>query len=94
MSKKIVYNEHHPWRERWADFTIPLRKWEHLFIRRLEQYKPTPSNLEGLENVLLAVRFVYQKMANILHKTSNYKLEQLRGEYEIRSKTKKKVKGS
>lgn len=59
MKNKIVYQGHHPSRDMMPNYTIRLRKWVHMFIRRLEQFKPTQKNIEELEAVARAVVWVY-----------------------------------
>lgn len=63
--KKIVFQKHHPSRKLFPNYTIKLRNWHHLFIRRLEQYKPSEENLAILYNIRLAVEWVYM----LMHKT-------------------------
>ena len=57
--KKIVYQGHHPSREFFPDYVIRLRKWVHMFVRRLEQFKPTKENIEELDNVVKAITWIY-----------------------------------
>jgi hypothetical protein len=57
--KNVIYQGHHPSRTRWPNFTLSLRKWVHLYIRRLEQLKPTEENLDELAKVFEAVGYIY-----------------------------------
>jgi len=57
--RKVVYQGHHPSRELFPDHTIRLRKWIHMFVRRLEQFKPTEENLKELHNVVQAITWIY-----------------------------------
>lgn len=57
--KKIVYQGHHPSRELFPNYTIKLRKWVHLYVRRLEQFKPTKENLEELNEIVKTVTWIY-----------------------------------
>ncbi len=59
MVKKVIFQRHHPSRELFPGYTIKLRKWIHLWIRRLEQFKPTKSNIDELERVVRAVNWIY-----------------------------------
>lgn len=68
MAKKTVMQNHHPDRELLPDYTIPLRRWIHLFVRRLEQFKATPDNLKEMDNVVLAVGYIRQKMWQAINK--------------------------
>jgi hypothetical protein len=43
----------------YPSFTIKLRKWIHLFIRRLEQFKPTKENIDELFEVFCAIGYIY-----------------------------------
>jgi hypothetical protein len=58
VKKKIIMQGHHPDREAMPDYTISLRKWIHLYLRRLEQFGATESNIKELENVYEAVGWV------------------------------------
>ena len=62
MPKKTVYQNHHPNRDKWPDFTIRLRKHHHLWVRRCEQMKYSPENERDLKNLVLALTFVYLLM--------------------------------
>lgn len=57
-----VYNEHHPSRELWPDFTLRLRSWMHLTVRRLEQMEPTQENFVDICNMAEAVDWVKKLM--------------------------------
>jgi hypothetical protein len=67
VKKKICYQGHHPDREAMPDYTISLRKWIHLYLRRLEQFGATESNIKELENVYEAVGWVlFLKKAKLI----------------------------
>lgn len=57
-----VYNEHHPSRELFPDFTLRLRSWMHLTVRRLEQLDVTQENFVDLCNMAEAVDWVKKLM--------------------------------
>jgi hypothetical protein len=38
---------------------LRLRKWVHLYIRRLEQFKPTEENINELRETYEAVAYIY-----------------------------------
>lgn len=46
--RRVVYQEHHPDRERRPDYTIRLRKWLHLVITRIQRMNPTEENYRDL----------------------------------------------
>ena len=58
-TKKVVYQGHHPSRALFPNYTIRLRKWVHLYVRRLEQFKPTKQNLEELNEIVKATTWIY-----------------------------------
>ena len=60
--KKIIYNDHHPDKEKFPDWTIPLRNWMHLFIRRCEQFGSTEANLSEILNLEEAVGEIINRM--------------------------------
>jgi hypothetical protein len=72
--KAPVYQGHHPDREAMPDYTISLRKWIHLYLRRLEQFGATESNIKELENVYEAVGWVlFLKKAKLIQTNSKEK---------------------
>jgi len=64
--KKVCYQNHHPDREKHPDWTIKLRRWQHLMVRRMEQYKATPENLVEMENVVTAVTYIRDRIKKAL----------------------------
>ena len=70
--KAPIYQRHHPDRELLPDYTITLRKWLHLYLRRLEQFGATESNIKELENVYEAVGWVlFLKKAKLIQINAN-----------------------
>jgi len=55
---KTVYQGHHPSRILFPNYTIKLRQWIHMFVRRLEQFSPTDSNIEELRATEEAVSWI------------------------------------
>lgn len=87
--KPICYQKHHPDRELLPDYTISLRKWIHLYLRRLEQFAPTESNIKELTNVHEAVGWVlFLKKAKLIQskaKENTSKEEKQNGESQFKS---------
>ena len=61
-TRKIIYQEHHPDREKYPDYTIKLRKWIHMFITRLNQFKSTIENREEIRNVRKCIDEIIKRM--------------------------------
>ena len=59
--RKPVFQDHHPDYGR-PDYTIRLRRWQHLMITRLNQYASTPENLIEMENVVTAVTYIRDRI--------------------------------
>ncbi len=57
--KKIIFQGHHVSRDLFPNYVIRLRKWIHLYVRRMEQFKPTRENIDELERVVRAVTWIY-----------------------------------
>lgn len=72
--KKIIMQGHHPNRDLFPNYTIPLRKWIHLYLRRLEQFNPTEENIKELENVYEAVGWIlFLKKGELINHNELYK---------------------
>jgi len=60
--RKIVYQGHHFDRVKFPNTTVKLRKWVHMYVRRLEQFKPTKENMDELFQVYKATQFILTQM--------------------------------
>jgi hypothetical protein len=60
--KEKTYQEHHPSRELFPDFTLRLPSWMHLTVRRLEQMNPTEQNFMDICSMSEAVDWVKKLM--------------------------------
>jgi hypothetical protein len=59
---EITYNEHHPSRELFPCFTLRLRSWMHLAVRRMEQMDATEENFMDICSMAEAVDWVKKLM--------------------------------
>lgn len=60
--KKICYQSHHVSYDELPDFTIPLRKWIHLSMTRVNQLKSTIPHLQEVLNLQMALQFTARRM--------------------------------
>lgn len=71
MDKERMYQEHHPSRELFPDFTLRLRSWMHLAVRRMEQMDATEENFMDICSMCEAVDWIKKLMFVKMEDTNN-----------------------
>lgn len=67
-SKKVVYQEHHPNKEKFPDWTIRLRRNHHLFIwRQVQALKDTRESLLDLIHLREAISYEIERREALLN---------------------------
>lgn len=62
MEKEKIYNEHHPSRELFPDFTLRVPSWLHLVLRRMEQMNDTEQNFIDICNFTESADWIKKMM--------------------------------